>query len=118
VLTGNLRDVARIKLEVFGLARHLDFDASAYGDDDAFRPNLVAVAQRRATTKYGTTFDRDNTIVIGDSSHDINTGLQGGAHAVGVASGGESVEDLRAAGADASWKDLTDISSIVAFLAP
>jgi len=34
VLTGNLREVARIKLEVFGLDRYLDLDVGAYGGDD------------------------------------------------------------------------------------
>nr|BFE56454.1 haloacid dehalogenase-like hydrolase [Dactylosporangium thailandense] len=116
VLTGNLREVARIKLEVFGLDRYVDLDAGAYGDDDTDRPKLVAIAQRRATAKYGTVFDRDNTVVIGDSSHDINTGLHGGAHAVGVAAGGESVEQLLAAGAVAAWPDLTDTAAIEAFL--
>ncbi|GAA3298498.1 haloacid dehalogenase-like hydrolase [Dactylosporangium vinaceum] len=116
VLTGNLREVARIKLEVFDLDRYVDLDAGAYGDDDTDRPKLVAVAQRRASAKYGTVFDRDNTVVIGDSSHDINTGLTGGAHAVGVASGGESVEQLLAAGAVTAWPDLTDTDAIEAFL--
>ncbi|MFC5007086.1 HAD family hydrolase [Dactylosporangium cerinum] len=116
VLTGNLREVARIKLEVFDLDRYVDLDAGAYGDDDTDRPKLVAIAQRRASAKYSTAFDGDNTVVIGDSSHDINTGLHGGAHAVGVASGGESVEQLLAAGAVAAWPDLTDTAAIDAFL--
>ncbi|GAB3862086.1 HAD family hydrolase [Dactylosporangium cerinum] len=116
VLTGNLREVARIKLEVFGLDRYVDLDAGAYGDDDTDRPKLVAIAQRRAMAKYGDVFDRDNTVVIGDSSHDINTGLRGGAHAAGVASGSESVEQLRAAGALVAWPGLTDTAAIEAFL--
>ncbi|MGH3527206.1 MAG: HAD family hydrolase, partial [Pseudonocardiaceae bacterium] len=33
VLSGNLRDVSRIKLEVFGLDSYLDLVSSAYGDD-------------------------------------------------------------------------------------
>ncbi|MGI5243092.1 HAD family hydrolase [Dactylosporangium sp. CA-139066] len=116
VLTGNLRDVARIKLEVFGLDRYIDLEVSAYGDDDSNRPNLVAVAQRRATAKYGTPFNSNSTVVIGDSRHDVRTGLCGGAKAVGVASGNESIEQLRKAGADAAWSDLTDTDTIVAFL--
>ncbi|MEV6928102.1 haloacid dehalogenase-like hydrolase [Dactylosporangium sp. NPDC051485] len=116
VLTGNLREVARIKLEVFGLDRYVDLDAGAYGDDDTDRPKLVAIAQRRAAANYGTIFGRDNTVVIGDSSHDINTGLQGGARAVGVASGSESVAQLRDAGAMVAWPDLTDTAAIEAFL--
>ncbi|MEV8517435.1 haloacid dehalogenase-like hydrolase [Dactylosporangium sp. NPDC051484] len=116
VLTGNLRDVARIKLEVFGLDRYVDLDVSAYGDDDADRPKLVAIARRRAAAKYSTAFDHDNTIVIGDSRHDITTALHGGAYAIGVASGNESVDQLRSAGATVSWQDLTDTAAIVEFL--
>ncbi|MFD2419075.1 HAD family hydrolase [Amycolatopsis pigmentata] len=44
VLTGNLREVARVKLEVFGLDQYLDLDSSAYGDDAADRAVLVRVA--------------------------------------------------------------------------
>ncbi|GLL07230.1 HAD family hydrolase [Dactylosporangium matsuzakiense] len=116
VLTGNLREVARIKLEVFDLDRYVDLEAGAYGDDDTDRPKLVAIAQHRASVKYGTVFGPGNTIVIGDSSHDINTGLRGGAHAVGVAAGGESVEQLLGAGAVVVWPDLTDAAAIEAFL--
>jgi phosphoglycolate phosphatase len=116
VLTGNLREVARIKLEMFDLDRYVELDVGAYGDDDTDRPKLVAVAQRRAAAKHGTVFDRNNTVVIGDSSHDINTGLQGGALAAGVASGSESVEQLRDAGAVVAWPDLTDTGAIEAFL--
>jgi phosphoglycolate phosphatase len=116
VLTGNLRDVARIKLDMFDLRRYVDLDVGAYGDDDIHRPNLVAVAQRRAAEKYGTDFDRDNTYVIGDSRHDIDTGIRGGARTVGVASGSESVDQLRHAGADAAWPDLTDTDAIRTYL--
>ncbi|GAA4264113.1 HAD family hydrolase [Dactylosporangium darangshiense] len=116
VLTGNLRQVARIKLEVFDLARYLDLDVGAYGDDDTDRPKLVAIAQQRATARYGTVFDRDNTVVIGDSSHDIRTGLRGGAHAIGVASGSESADQLRATGAITTWNDLTDTAAITALV--
>lgn len=115
VLTGNLRGVARIKLEVFDLDRFLNLDTSAYGDDDSDRPKLVAIAQRRAAHLYGTIFDETNTSVVGDSTHDINTGLRGGAQAVGVATGGESADQLRAAGAHTAWRDLNDTDAITRF---
>jgi phosphoglycolate phosphatase len=51
VLSGNLRDVSRIKLEVFGLDPYLDLACSAYGDDHTERPELVAIAQQRATER-------------------------------------------------------------------
>lgn len=77
VLTGNLRSVAMIKLRVFGLGDFVDVDAGAYGDDADDRPRLVSIAQRRASATYGTTFDRANTVVIGDSPADIDTALTG-----------------------------------------
>jgi phosphoglycolate phosphatase len=67
VLTGNLREVARIKLEVFGLDRFLDLNSGAYGDDNPKRPRLVAIAQQRATERAGVTFDNNHTVLIGDT---------------------------------------------------
>ncbi len=101
---------------MFDLDRYVDLDVGAYGDDNTDRPKLVAIAHQRATAKHGMIFDRDNTVVIGDSSHDIRTGLHGGAHAIGVASGSESAEQLRATGAIAAWNDLTDTAAITALL--
>src|SRR5262249_27219770 len=46
VLTGNLRAVALIKLRVFELDGFVDLEVGAYGDDDADRPKLVAIAQQ------------------------------------------------------------------------
>ncbi|MGB6161354.1 MAG: HAD hydrolase-like protein [Pseudonocardiaceae bacterium] len=99
VLTGNLRDVARIKLEVFDLARYLDLDAGAYGDDDPERPKLVAIAQRRATERTGVLFDNDATVLIGDTPKDVEAGLAAGVRVIGVATGKTSTRDLRNVGA-------------------
>ncbi len=118
VLSGNLRAVSATKLKTFGLDRYLDLEVGAYGDDDQDRPALVAIAQSRAKQRYGTTFARDNTVIIGDSTHDINAGRQGGARSIGVASGSDSAEALRDAGAEAVWPDLTDIERTRAALSP
>jgi phosphoglycolate phosphatase-like HAD superfamily hydrolase len=114
VLTGNLRAVAATKLRVFGLDRFVDFDVGAYGDDEEDRPKLVAVAQARARAKYGAKFSRDNTVIIGDSPSDIETGLRGGARVIGVASGKSSVTDLCDAGASLVLADLGDADRIPA----
>src|SRR5262249_23481836 len=116
VLTGNLRAVAVIKLRVFGLEAFLDLEVGAYGDDEAYRPKLVAVAQQRASTKYGGDFSRDNTVVLGDSPNDVETGIKGGAKVIGVASGKSSVAELRAAGALSVIQDLTDLSQLRRFI--
>jgi phosphoglycolate phosphatase len=116
VLSGNLRAVSAAKLNTFDLDRYLDLDVGAYGDDDRDRPALVAIAQSRAGQRYGTIFARDNTVIIGDSTHDINAGRRGGARSIGVASGSDSAEALMQAGAEVVWPDLTDAEGIRAVL--
>lgn len=113
VLTGNLRAVAAIKLEAFGLAWYLDLDSGAYGDDDTHRPALVAVAQARATAKYGHTFAQANTVIVGDSPQDVHTARKGGAQIVAVATGSSSITELREAGATTTLDDLTDADRLV-----
>ncbi|MFE3075815.1 haloacid dehalogenase-like hydrolase [Nocardia tengchongensis] len=109
VLTGNTRQVTRIKLETFGLQGYLDLDSGAYGDDNGHRPSLVAVAQARASTR-GVEFDRRNTVLIGDSQGDIDTAHLGGAHVIAVAAGGTPMADLSAA--DVALADLTETSEV------
>ncbi|MFD1531669.1 haloacid dehalogenase-like hydrolase [Pseudonocardia aurantiaca] len=108
VLTGNLRDVARIKLETYGLDTYLDLDASAYGDDHADRTQLVAIAQLRATGRTGITFDNAHTVLIGDTPNDIKAATAAGVHVIGVATGKSTADDLIAAGAPVALTDLTD----------
>lgn len=108
VLTGNLRSVTRIKLEVFGLANYLDLDASAYGDDDADRAKLVPIAQTRASRRTGTTFDNAHTVLLGDTPHDVEAAAATGVRVIGVATGKSTAGDLEAAGAPTVFPDLTN----------
>ncbi len=100
VLTGNLRSVAETKLTTFGVNIGLDLDVGAYGCDDDVRAELVRVAQRRAYEKYGTRFEADTTVVIGDTPSDIAAAHEGGARVIAVASGKSTLEELAQAGAD------------------
>lgn len=99
VLTGNLRDVARIKLEVFELDGFLDLEAGAYGSDHQERAELVAIAQQRASERAGVEFSNDATVLIGDTPNDVAAGLAAGVRVVGVATGKTSLADLSQAGA-------------------
>jgi phosphoglycolate phosphatase-like HAD superfamily hydrolase len=113
VLTGNYRAVAAIKLATFGL-QDLDLDVAAYADDGADRAALVPIAQRRASEKYRRRFSRANTIIIGDTIHDVVAAHNGGARVVAVANGSHDAEQLRVAGADTVLEDLTDTAALVA----
>ena len=77
VLSGNLRDVSRIKLEVFGLDSYLNLVSSAYGDDHTERPELVTIAQQRAAEQMATRFDNQHTILIGDTPKDVEAAPHG-----------------------------------------
>jgi phosphoglycolate phosphatase len=113
VLTGNIRPVAELKLAAFGLARHVDFEAGAYGDDHAERWRLVPVARRRAEARWGAAFDHASTVLVGDSPNDVAAGRDGGARVVAVASGRNTADELSAAGADVVLPDLCDTEAFV-----
>ncbi|MEU6405463.1 HAD hydrolase-like protein [Streptomyces sp. NPDC046985] len=108
VVTGNLRESAAIKLRTLELDRYLDLDIGGYSSDDAHRPSLVAVAQRRAGRRHGHEFTPQNTVIIGDSLEDVRTGQEGGAAVIGVASGTTRVDELTSAGARHVIPDLRD----------
>ncbi|MFF4448196.1 HAD family hydrolase [Streptomyces sp. NPDC001502] len=113
VVTGNLRGSAEVKLSALGLIDHLDTGIGGYASDDAHRPALVGIAQRRAAGAHGGRFQRDNTVIVGDSLEDVRTGLEGGARIVAVASGTASADELRDAGADHVLADLTGTSEVL-----
>ena len=113
VVTGNLRANALVKLRVFDLDRYVDVAVGGYSSDHAHRPELVAVAQRRAGFRHGVTFDRGSTVVIGDSLEDVRTGREGVARVIAVASGTTPGEELLEAGADVVLPDLTDAPRLI-----
>jgi phosphoglycolate phosphatase len=112
VLSGNLRAVAITKLRVFGLAAHIDFAVGAYGDDASKRARLVSIAQARAGAKHAAQFTRTSTVIVGDTASDVRAAHEGGASIVAVASGKDSADDLRRAGAEVVLSDLTDTGRV------
>jgi phosphoglycolate phosphatase-like HAD superfamily hydrolase len=113
ILTGNYRAVAAIKLGTFGLDKYLDFEVGAYAEDHTDRAALVAVAQQRASKKYGHQFARNNTVIIGDTTHDVSAARTGGAAVIAVATGRDSANELRNAAADVVLADLTDTDRLI-----
>ncbi|MDV6288041.1 HAD hydrolase-like protein [Streptomyces sp. UP1A-1] len=113
VVTGNLRGSAETKLSALGLIDHLDTTIGGYASDDPHRPALVRIAQERAAAKHGYSFNRDNTVIVGDSLEDVRTGLEGGARVIAVASGTTTEQQLRAAGAQHVLADLTSTTSLL-----
>jgi phosphoglycolate phosphatase-like HAD superfamily hydrolase len=114
VLSGNIRANAEAKLRAFGLDPFLDFEVGGYGSDDRVRSHLVGVAQARAAAKYGKTFTRETTVLIGDTPRDVQAGADGGARVVAVATGIDSAETLAVAGADAVLTSLSKTDEVLA----
>jgi len=94
LLTGNLEQGARAKLEAVGLdpAR---FRVGAYGSDHEKRPELPAIAAARTKRRLGIDVTGDAIVVIGDTPADLTCGRALGASAIGVATGRYTVEQLR-----------------------
>lgn len=112
VLTGNLREVALIKLRTFGLDRYLDLSVGAYGDDAHDRVQLVRLAQERARARTGVAFGNSRTVVIGDTPNDVAAGRAAGVRVIAVATGKSSEDDLMQAGAEHVVPDLRNPEQI------
>jgi phosphoglycolate phosphatase len=114
LLTGNYEAGARLKLEYFDLWKY--FSCGAFGDDAPHRNVLVPKALSKVAACGGPAFGPADTIVIGDTPLDVGCARHVGARSVGVATGSHSIEELRAAGADAVLKDLSDTEEAVRLL--
>jgi phosphoglycolate phosphatase-like HAD superfamily hydrolase len=113
VLTGNMEPIAIGKLAAFDLVPYMDMRVGAFGMDHEDRAELVRLAQKRAVAVYGQEFGRDNTVLIGDTRHDVQAGHVGGARVVAVATGASDRETLLGAGAELVLDDLGDTDAVV-----
>ncbi len=93
LLTGNVELGARVKLTAAGIDPDR-FRINAFGSDHEHRPQLPAIAQRRASETLGLDIAGERVIVIGDTPADIECGRSLGARAIGVASGHYTVQQL------------------------
>ena len=112
LLTGNFERGARIKLEYFDLWRY--FRCGAFGDDAADRNALVPFAVDRAR---GCGLEKDvsgdRVLVVGDTPHDVACAFAAGAVPVAVATGSYTSDQLRAAGAEHVFEDLSDTAAFL-----
>ena len=129
LLTGNLAEGARIKLEHFDLWRFFAGHArwagragrtgqakragygerlgtarsssGGFGDHAIDRRDVYTAALAEAEARVGVVFMPAQTIVVGDTPLDVAVAVATGARSLAVATGGYDVPTLRAAGADA-----------------
>jgi phosphoglycolate phosphatase-like HAD superfamily hydrolase len=114
LLTGNFFEGARIKLEHFDLWKY--FPCGAFGGDASSRNDLVPIALTRARECGIVNGAPSKVLVVGDTPNDVECALVAGGTPVGVATGGYSVADLRAAGAEIVFDDLSDAEAFLKLL--
>ena len=110
LLTGNCEEGARLKLEHFDLCRY--FRCGAFGDNAPDRNALMPRALARVA-ECGSSFAAAEAVVIGDTPLDVACALASGARSIGVATGSHTAHDLREAGADVVFQDLSDIEAVL-----
>ena len=111
LLTGNFVEGARVKLGHFDLWRYFRF--GAFGDDAADRNLLVPVAVDRARAFGLPDIASRDVLVVGDTPADVACAHAAGATAVAVATGGSSVAELRATGAEFVFEDLANYALLL-----
>jgi len=110
VLTGNAREVARVKLASAGILDY--FPVGAFGDSARERQHLVQAAWDEAAAHFGHTFSAARTVLIGDTPRDISAAHDNQAKVVAVATGRYTVADLSTHHPEAVFPDLRDTAAV------
>lgn len=105
--TGNLRRGAELKLRHFEVDAFFPGTPGGFGEDSHDRHELIRIAIDRMSN--GARPQR--VVVIGDTPHDVTAAKANDACALAVATGRNSTEELRAAGADIALEDLADVAA-------
>ena len=109
LLTGNMTQMARIKLGHFGLDGRFAF--GGFGEMAPDRNALARVLVGRLGRERGVSSRR--CIVVGDTEHDVACARAAGARVIAVATGTATRAELEAAGPDLLVDDLSWIDSII-----
>jgi len=109
LLTGNTRGGAKAKLTHYGL---LDFfPEGAFAEDTRERATIAERAM--AMARRAGPVSEHEVFVIGDTPHDIECANAIGVRTIAVATGGYSVEELRA---HRPWRVFTEMPAPDAFM--
>ena len=112
LLTGNVEQGARMKLEAAGL----DFErfvVNAFGSDHETRGRLPTIAHERMRDTFGVSLAGRDVVVIGDTPSDIDCGRSLGARAIGVATGRYTVAELSEHDPFAVFENLSDTEAVM-----
>ena len=113
VLTGTIKPNAIEKLRAFGLEEFFDLEIGGYGSQVYPKGAQLMMTRSRAAEKYAIRFDEDSTVYIADSIRDVAAAQTGGARCLAVATGRSTMSELRKAGADVVFDDLSDTPAVL-----
>ncbi len=109
LLTGNIREGARRKLDVYGMWERFAF--GGFSEDSEERNLIAAAAAAKGGEYLECQLGGQEIVVVGDTPRDITCGKHIGARTLGVATGGATLEALRACEPDWAVADLTHLSA-------
>lgn len=112
LLTGNWPENGRVKVEFCGLD-FTWFEVNAWSDDGQHRNDLPPVAMKRYCERHARDITPQQTLIIGDTPHDVACARAHGCRMLGVATGRTGIQGLREAGADHVVADLTATEEIL-----
>jgi phosphoglycolate phosphatase len=115
LLTGNVREGARRKVEASGLGFDR-FHVGGFGSDSEHRNELPEITAQRAEQLTGERFRGRGVVVVGDTPADIACGEAFGATTVAVATGTYSREQLAACNPDFLFDSHEDTDQVFAAL--
>ena len=116
LLTGNIKPMAQLKMELMGLDRYFTLPG-AFGEESHIRRDLPALAADRIRKHLGLEIPAEHFIVIGDTPNDIDCGRHFGARTVAVGTGRfYSREEILASEPDAVLPDLSDVDLVLSTL--
>ncbi|HUY09778.1 MAG TPA: HAD family hydrolase [Candidatus Dormibacteraeota bacterium] len=96
VVSGAMEGAARTKMMPGNLNRFFIF--GAYGSDSPDRAELTRLAIKKAGRLHGRELSREEVMVVGDTTRDMEATARAGGTSVGVATGHYSADQLREAG--------------------
>jgi phosphoglycolate phosphatase-like HAD superfamily hydrolase len=112
LLTGNVRDGARVKLRHFRLYDYFDF--GGFGDEHFDRDDVAREALAQVQARFDGAIHPERIWVIGDTPLDVRCARAIGARAIAVATGWHTAEELDRHGPDLLLTDLSDPGPLLA----
>jgi len=111
LLTGNPKEIAKVKLDSVGLWKY--FKVGAFGSESKVRADLIPLALKHVKEKFKIDFSKKDVFLIGDTLEDINCAKIGGVRIIAVATGKEPFEQLILEKPNFIFRDFSDVQVIL-----